>query len=331
MGIFDIFTTDDQQAAAKDQIAGIQQGQQQATGNINSGIGAINTGYTAALQPYLQNQTTANAGTTQLGNVLGLNGPAGNQQALQTLQSTPGLQFQQQQGDAAITAQNAATGKTGSGNEALALSNYNQGLASTTYNNYVSQLQPYLGASNVAAGGIANVNTGQAGALAGQYGNLANLNYTSATGIGNANANADLAGLTASGNIMNLIGSIGGAALGGLGGLGGSLGSMLGGAVPGAVGASSVGGAPLSNSLYSSVFSDERLKEDIAKVGELDDGSNVYRYKYIGDNVWRIGLMAQEVEKTNPEAVHEIGGYKAVDYGRATQYAADLSRFLEAA
>jgi hypothetical protein len=293
MGIFDIFTTDDQKAAAQAQIAGINTGVQQATGNINTGTQALTTDYTKALQPYLQNQTTANQGVTQLGNALGMNGPAGSQQALQTLQSTPGYQFQQQQGDAAINAQAAASGQNASGNQALALSQFNQGLAGTTYNNYVSQLQPYLGASNAAAGGIANTYTGLGQGVASQNNSLANLNYTAQTGIGNANANADLAGLTASGNIMGAIGGIGKAA--------------------------------------ASIFSDERLKEDIAKVGELDDGSNVYRYKYIGDNIWRIGLMAQEVEKTNPDAVTEIGGYKAVDYGKATQYAADLSRFLEAA
>ena len=331
MGIFDIFGTQDQTAAANAQIAGINSGVGAATGNINSAISGNNTSYAAALQPYLQNYGTATQGTTALGNVLGLNGPAGNQQASQALQSTPGYQFQQQQGDAGINAAAAANGTLNSGNQNIALANYNQGLAGTTYNNYVSQLQPFLGAANSAAGGIAGVNMGQAGANAGEYNQLANLNYTAQTGIGNANANADLAGLTASGNIMNLIGSLGGSAFSGAGssGLGGSLGSMIGGAVPGAVGPSSVGGAPLSSSLFSSIFSDERLKEDISKVGELFDGTNVYSYRYKGSHVPQIGLMAQEVEKTNPDAVTEIGGYKAVDYGKATSHAAKLAVFLD--
>lgn len=339
MGIFDIFGTGDQQAAAQAQIAGINSGATAATSNINAGTGAITSDYASALLPFMQNYGTATKGTTQLGNVLGLNGPQGNATALQTLQATPGYGFQVNAGDNAINAQAAATGTAGSGNQALALSNYNQGQASTNYNNYVTQLQPYLGASNSAATGIAGVNTGLGNATAAQDNMLAGLNYTSATGIGNANANADLAGLTASGNIMGLLGSLGGAALGGIGGgLGSGINSALFGSSPvaGASGGTSLGGAPVSGgtlggNMFGSIFSDERLKEDIAKVGELDDGSNVYRYKYIGDDVWRIGLMAQEVEQTNPEAVTEIGGYKAVDYGKATQYAADLSRFLEAA
>lgn len=328
MGIFDIFDTSAQDKAAQDQKQGLLQGQAAATGNINSGIGALNTNYTAALQPFLQNFSTAQGGVTGLQNLLGLNGASGNASALQSLQNTPGYQFQLQQGNNAINAQAAATGSLASGNTALALSNYNQGLAGTTYQNAVSNLMPFLQQSNTAASGIGSLYSGLGGALAGQYNNLANLDYSTATGIGNANANADLAGLSASKNIWNAVGGIAGAAFG-MPGLGSGLGSAIGGAVPGAVGPSSVGGAPLSNSIFSSVFSDERLKENIEPVGELYDGTNIFRYNYIGDDVPRIGVMAQEVEKTRPEAVTEIGGFKAVDYGKATDMAAALARFVD--
>jgi hypothetical protein len=68
------------------------------------------------------------------------------------------------------------------------------------------------------------------------------------------------------------------------------------------------------------LLSDERAKEDIAPIGILNDGSNVYRFKYKGDPARRthIGLLAQEIEETTPEAVHEIGGLKLVDYDKAT-------------
>lgn len=78
-------------------------------------------------------------------------------------------------------------------------------------------------------------------------------------------------------------------------------------------------------------LSDRRAKQDIEKVGELHDGLPVYKYRYIGDNVFQIGLMAQDVEKVNPDAVGEWSGFKTVDYGKATEYAAELSKFLEAA
>ena len=47
--------------------------------------------------------------------------------------------------------------------------------------------------------------------------------------------------------------------------------------------------------------------------------------------IWQIGVMAQDVEKVVPDAVQEVGGWKAVNLNTATKYAADLARFLEEA
>jgi len=66
-------------------------------------------------------------------------------------------------------------------------------------------------------------------------------------------------------------------------------------------------------------WSDRRLKEDIAPVGTLFDGTPVYGYRYKGAPAYHIGLMAQDVEKSSPHAVIEINGYKAVDYRAATE------------
>lgn len=65
-------------------------------------------------------------------------------------------------------------------------------------------------------------------------------------------------------------------------------------------------------------MSDKRLKTDIKKVGKTPGGHNKYSFRYKKDpeGVKRIGVMAQEVEKKNPEAVKVIGGYKAVDYSQ---------------
>lgn len=66
--------------------------------------------------------------------------------------------------------------------------------------------------------------------------------------------------------------------------------------------------------------SDEEIKKDIERIGRTDDKQNIYRFKYKDDPIGRthIGLMAQEVEKRNPSAVHEIDGVKYVDYAEAT-------------
>jgi hypothetical protein len=68
-----------------------------------------------------------------------------------------------------------------------------------------------------------------------------------------------------------------------------------------------------------SIFSDERVKENIVEVGETHDGQKIYKYNYKGDSKPQIGLIAQEVEKTKPEAVSSLGGIKMVDYDKATE------------
>lgn len=64
-------------------------------------------------------------------------------------------------------------------------------------------------------------------------------------------------------------------------------------------------------------FSDERLKEDIKRVGETDDGIPLYTYRYKGTGTPMMGPLAQEVAEAKPEAVAMMpNGYLAVDYSR---------------
>lgn len=71
------------------------------------------------------------------------------------------------------------------------------------------------------------------------------------------------------------------------------------------------------------LMSDERVKEDKKKVGELDNGLPVYAFRYRSDDgnePVQIGLMAQDVQKKSPEAVHRgAGGLLSVDYGQAVK------------
>ena len=63
--------------------------------------------------------------------------------------------------------------------------------------------------------------------------------------------------------------------------------------------------------------SDIRLKRDIAQVGELDSGINLYRYRYLWSDTIYVGVMAQEVAAVKPEAVlRGADGYLRVDYAR---------------
>lgn len=205
MGIFDAFSNHDANIAAQQQAAGIAAGKDQATAAINKGSGDLTTQYTAALQPFLQNQTTANQGTTALGNALGLNGEAGNAAATTAFQNNPGYKFALDQGTQNVDRNQAAAGMLASGNTDKAVADYTTGLANQGWNQYITNLLPYLGASQGAAGGIAAVDTGLGNQLNANQGSLANLDYTAATGIGNANANATLANYTASQNALGAI------------------------------------------------------------------------------------------------------------------------------
>lgn len=92
-----------------------------------------------------------------------------------------------------------------------------------------------------------------------------------------------------------------------------------------AMGTGALSGSTTTTTQPQSLFSDERLKENIAPVGELADGQTIYRYNYKGDPKTQIGLIAQEVERDHPEAVGESGGFRTVDYGSATDEAASMA------
>ena len=69
----------------------------------------------------------------------------------------------------------------------------------------------------------------------------------------------------------------------------------------------------------SLIASDMKVKENISEVGKLHNGLPVYIYNYIGDNTPQIGVMAQDVEKVNKDAVVTVDGIKHVFYRKAVQ------------
>lgn len=294
MGFFDIFTTDAQDAAAESQKAGLNAGYTQASGLLGQGRDALTTNYAAALQPFntalTQATTTGTKGYDAYADASGANGPEGLARAKQNFQATPGYSEGLNMGLDQNDRRAASRGMLGSGNTSADTIKFANDYASQKYGQYTAGLSPYT--NNPAqitgiASGMAGVNTGLGNALNQSYGQQASSAYGTQTGIGNANANADLANLTASQNIW-------GAAMNGA-------------------------------KLAASTFSDERLKEDIEQVGELFDGQPVYRYSYAVDpDRTHIGLLAQEVEEVAPDAVSEHYGFKAVDYRKATDFAAAL-------
>ena len=62
-------------------------------------------------------------------------------------------------------------------------------------------------------------------------------------------------------------------------------------------------------------LSDRRRKKDIHRIGTAS-GYPIYKFKYKGALGTHIGVMAQDVEKRNPDAVRNINGTKYVDYSK---------------
>lgn len=81
------------------------------------------------------------------------------------------------------------------------------------------------------------------------------------------------------------------------------------------IGSAIAGAGSLAKGIGSlaSLFSDRRLKSNIAKVGE-ENGFNIYEFNYTGQPQRYRGVMAQEVLETRPDAVTYVDGYLAVNY-----------------
>ena len=60
------------------------------------------------------------------------------------------------------------------------------------------------------------------------------------------------------------------------------------------------------------LLSDRRLKTDIRRVGQTDEGTPIFVYRYLGEGPFHMGVMAQDV----PDAAFMTeSGFLAVDYG----------------
>lgn len=214
--------TQAQQAAIAAQTQMFQQSQANLQPFIQGGASAIpqlqsylnspNNGFSQASA--LNNTSDPNSALSKL---LGLTTPGSNQTAL--LSQTPGFQFASDWGTKAADNSLAARGLAGPGGSlAKAVSDYNQGLASTQWGNIVGALQGAVNSGtannlNVFQAGAAPlqglINTGAnaAGGLASNATSTGQGIASSITGIGNAQAGASTSIANSFGNAVNGIGT----------------------------------------------------------------------------------------------------------------------------
>ena len=86
-------------------------------------------------------------------------------------------------------------------------------------------------------------------------------------------------------------------------------------------------GMPMSDRRLKEGVDDEKSEPEV--IGQTHDGKNIYRYRLINPDTGelgpvQIGLMADEVEETDPDAVGNYNGYRTLDYERATDDAARM-------
>lgn len=161
----------------------------------------------ANYQPFLNTGTQANQ---TLSDLYGNNGAAAATTAQNNFANTPGYQFVKNQGINALDASAAAKGQLLSGNQSKALEDYGSGLASTTYNQYVQNLQNQANAGLSAAGGVGTGEIGAASAQAQGGQAKANVNNQLYGGLANAlfpdsMSNNILKLLTSGGNNQGLL------------------------------------------------------------------------------------------------------------------------------
>lgn len=220
--------------------------------------------------------------------------------------------------------QNAALAYEGERQRALSAQQAGLGL-------YGQMAQGATGAQLAGAGlfpSIAQAGQGQAQAQ-GQYGDWQQQNAETALGSDIDRWNYQQGAPQA--NLQNYAGLVGG--FGGLGGqsssaarLSPSSGSQwtgaAGGALSGAALGAQVGGGPwgaliggLAGGAYG-YFSDRRLKRNIEPLGTMPNGLMLYRFKYLWDDLDRLGHMADEVREQFPYAYAQSPeGFGLVNYG----------------
>ena len=129
------------------------------------------------IQPYQANGVAANNSIAQLLGQAPITSQTQN--GFNNYLNSTGYNFQLQQGTNALASQGSASGLLQSGGAAKALTQYGQNLASTNFNNYLSQLSGLSGAGQNATGSVVN---------AGTYGGGAAANALTQTGIQQAGA-----------------------------------------------------------------------------------------------------------------------------------------------
>lgn len=204
MSIFgDLFSGNAAKDAAQRQINALQAGRTEAKGDITTGQNTVNATFGQGAAPLQQNYASTSAGAEQLAKLLGIGGTSGDIQA--TLAKIPGYEFTVNQGIENIDRNQAAKGALNSGNTDVAIADYVTGKANQNYQDYVKNLLPFLSGQITTGGQIAGLYQNLGGIQNQNANKLADIDYGTEAGIGNAQANARLGQAQAGANALDAI------------------------------------------------------------------------------------------------------------------------------
>ena len=184
---------------------------QNSYSSSNQAYGPISSAFTSSLGDVSQ-------GGSLLGNMLGVGGAPAQTSALTNFANSGGMQFLQQQGLQGIESNQAAKGLLDSGDTLKAMDKFNNGLASTYLNQYMTDLMGYsdlgIKAGQVMAGAGQQSQGSGTGATQGKQGILPTL---ISAGAAAATGGASLPFTSALGSMMSptgldtsVLGSMGG-------------------------------------------------------------------------------------------------------------------------
>jgi hypothetical protein len=204
MGLFtDLFSDKPAKEAADALKSGYSQGLSNAGAQLTYGQQNADALYGQASAPYQDLMTSTGRGSAAYGDATGANGAEGLARAKALYQADPGYSGGLTTGIDQVARTAAMRGDLGGGNTSADIIKFASDYDANKYGNYVQSLAPYLGANASAVGGYAGTKTGQAGLDTGIYGQRATNEWNAATGSGKADADADLAKYSASGNFWN--------------------------------------------------------------------------------------------------------------------------------
>ncbi len=179
--------------AAQQKFDSIITGTKAAAARLGEGLSGYKDYATQALGEFDPYTGTAQTAYSTYGDALGLNGADGNAAAVQAYQTSPGYQFQLDQGLQALERSASARGMLASGNTSADILGYAQGLANQDYSSWLDRLNG-LGTQGIGmAGARAGIQTGTGSKVYETGDSMADLAWNAATSAGNAAAEKETA------------------------------------------------------------------------------------------------------------------------------------------